>query len=209
MKTQQKFPPGSVLAPLERWCSLDGDADRLMYYYIDTDGLVRLLDGDKIASLSAMFIMDLVKAAGVEIKVGVVQTAYANGNSTSYLTKVLVKPLSSYPFTYKRKFPSHARQQELNISTMKPSIMTVESTLKPTVTAQFFSRHMPYPSSQHTSLNLLPKITPLHPLRQSLISSIKPLVTPFQICSLLKPFSHINPGVQKNGIQLTSIFPIV
>lgn len=63
-----------------------------MYYYVDTDGFVRLLDGDKIASLSAMFIMDLVKAAGVEIKVGVVQTAYANGNSTSYLTKVLVPP---------------------------------------------------------------------------------------------------------------------
>ena len=61
-----------------------------MYYYVDTDGLVRLLDGDKIASLFAMFIMDLVKAAGVEIKVGIVQTAYANGNSTSYLSKVLV-----------------------------------------------------------------------------------------------------------------------
>lgn len=92
VKTQQKFPPGSVLAPLERWASLDGDADRLMYYYIDTDGVVRLLDGDKIASLSAMFVMDLVKAAGVELKVGVVQTAYANGNSTSYLSKVLVSP---------------------------------------------------------------------------------------------------------------------
>jgi phosphoacetylglucosamine mutase len=64
-----------------------------MYYYVDNaDGATRLLDGDKIASLSAMFIMDLVKAAGVEIKVGVVQTAYANGNSTSYLTKVLVFP---------------------------------------------------------------------------------------------------------------------
>ena len=61
-----------------------------MYYYVDTDGLVRLLDGDKMSSLSAMFIMDLVKAAGIELKVGVVQTAYANGNSTSYLTKVLV-----------------------------------------------------------------------------------------------------------------------
>jgi len=64
-----------------------------MYYYVDTDGLVRLLDGDKIATLCAMFVMDLVKAAGVEIKVGVVQTAYANGNSTSYLSKVLVLPL--------------------------------------------------------------------------------------------------------------------
>lgn len=69
-----------------------------MYYYVDTDGLVRLLDGDKMSSLSAMFIMDLVKAAGIEIKVGVVQTAYANGNSTSYLTKVLV--VSSLFLTY-------------------------------------------------------------------------------------------------------------
>ena len=77
---------------MERWASLDGDADRLMYYYVDTDGVVRLLDGDKIASLSAMFIMDLVKAAGIELKVGIVQTAYANGNSTSYLSKVLVTP---------------------------------------------------------------------------------------------------------------------
>jgi phosphoacetylglucosamine mutase len=67
-----------------------------MYYYVDTDGLVRLLDGDKLSSLAAMFIMDLVKAAGVEIKVGVVQTAYANGNSTSYMTKVLV-PLPPLP----------------------------------------------------------------------------------------------------------------
>jgi phosphoacetylglucosamine mutase len=94
VKTQQKAPVGAQIAPLERWCSLDGDADRLMYYYLDTDGVVRLLDGDKIASLSAMFIMDLVKAAGIELKVGVVQTAYANGNSTTYLAKVLKIPVS-------------------------------------------------------------------------------------------------------------------
>jgi phosphoacetylglucosamine mutase len=63
-----------------------------MYYYVDVDNSVRLLDGDKIATLCAMFIMDLVKSAGIELKVGVVQTAYANGNSTAYLTKVLVSP---------------------------------------------------------------------------------------------------------------------
>jgi phosphoacetylglucosamine mutase len=64
-----------------------------MYYYVGNDGLVHLLDGDKIAGLYAMFIMDLVRLAGIEMKVGVVQTAYANGNSTSYLTKILVLPL--------------------------------------------------------------------------------------------------------------------
>lgn len=40
--------------PLEvgvRAASLDGDADRLVYYYIDPNGAFQLLDGDKIATL--------------------------------------------------------------------------------------------------------------------------------------------------------------
>ena len=49
-----------------------------------------MLDGDKIATLVAAFIVDLVKLANLdsEIKVGVVQTAYANGASTKYLEEV-------------------------------------------------------------------------------------------------------------------------
>lgn len=55
------------------------------------DGVFKLLDGDKIAGLAAMFIMELVQDANIDsIKVGVVQTAYANGSSTNYLTNVLV-----------------------------------------------------------------------------------------------------------------------
>ena len=48
-----------------------------------------MLDGDQIASLVAAFIVELVKSAGLEdkIKVGVVQTAYANGASTKYLSE--------------------------------------------------------------------------------------------------------------------------
>jgi phosphoacetylglucosamine mutase len=58
-------------------------------------GVFHLLDGDKIAGLAAMFIMDLVKTAGVDsINVGVVQTAYANGSSTQYLTGQLRVPVS-------------------------------------------------------------------------------------------------------------------
>lgn len=49
------------------------------------------MDGDKIAGLAAHFISNLLNEAGIDsIKVGVVQTAYANGSSTNYLTKVLV-----------------------------------------------------------------------------------------------------------------------
>ena len=92
VKTMQKLPPSlvEVLKPGQRACSLDGDADRLMYYYLDDRGYFSMLDGDKIAALVAAFIVDLVKLAGLEpaIKVGVVQTAYANGASTRYLAKV-------------------------------------------------------------------------------------------------------------------------
>ncbi|KZW01995.1 phosphoacetylglucosamine mutase [Exidia glandulosa HHB12029] len=89
VKTQQKLPPSlaSVLKPGERACSLDGDADRLMYYYLDERGQFHMLDGDKIAALVTAFISDLVKGSGLEgkIEVGVVQTAYANGSSTKYM----------------------------------------------------------------------------------------------------------------------------
>lgn len=62
-----------------------------------SEGVFKLLDGDKIAGLAAMFIIELVRAAGIDsINVGVVQTAYANGSSTNYLENVLVSlPLHS------------------------------------------------------------------------------------------------------------------
>lgn len=92
VKTQQRLPPSlsSVIKPGQRACSLDGDADRLIYYYLDDDGAFHMLDGDKIAALVAAFIVELVKNAGLEqhIKVGIVQTAYANGGSTKYLSQV-------------------------------------------------------------------------------------------------------------------------
>ena len=94
VKTQQRAPGSVSAAPGERYCSYDGDADRIVYYYIASDGTFKLLDGDKIAGLAAHFIANLLNEAGIEsIKVGVVQTAYANGSSTNYLTKVLVRSL--------------------------------------------------------------------------------------------------------------------
>lgn len=92
VKTMQKIPPSlaSSLKPGQRGCSLDGDADRLMYFYYDERSQFHMLDGDKIAALIAAFIVELVKNAGLEkqMKVGVVQTAYANGASTKYLAEV-------------------------------------------------------------------------------------------------------------------------
>lgn len=101
VKTTQSLPSGfateaSVLAvgPGVRMCSYDGDADRIVYYYLcgapDKPGSFRLLDGDKIAGLASDFISELVKEAKLdgELKVGCVQTAYANGSSTKYLEEV-------------------------------------------------------------------------------------------------------------------------
>ncbi|KAK1286839.1 Phosphoacetylglucosamine mutase [Acorus calamus] len=82
-----------------RCVSLDGDADRLVYFRVlPTDGRsVDLVDGDKILSLFALFIKEqltiLNKENGNEssefpVKLGIVQTAYANGASTEYLKQL-------------------------------------------------------------------------------------------------------------------------
>ncbi|SPO24198.1 probable PCM1 - phosphoacetylglucosamine mutase [Ustilago trichophora] len=92
VKTNQCLPAGfekENLQPGERLCSFDGDADRIVYYYLtgpsSSKDSFRLLDGDKIASLAAGYLSELVKAAGINLELGCVQTAYANGSSTKYL----------------------------------------------------------------------------------------------------------------------------
>ncbi|KAK6533926.1 Phosphoacetylglucosamine Mutase, variant 2 [Arthrobotrys megalospora] len=88
VKTNQRLPPSVSAKPLARYASLDGDADRIVYYYVDKNSIFHLLDGDKIATLSASFIGDLVHHAGItDFSIGVVQTAYANGSSTAYIEK--------------------------------------------------------------------------------------------------------------------------
>ncbi|KAJ5575440.1 Phosphoacetylglucosamine mutase [Penicillium hetheringtonii] len=95
VKTKQRAPPSSKAAALDRCASLDGDADRLVYYFLDDSNVFRLLDGDRIATLAASFIGDLARNAGIasKLKIGVVQTAYANGASTDYIEKVLKLPI--------------------------------------------------------------------------------------------------------------------
>lgn len=75
-------------------CSLDGDADRIVFHVLAEgkgEPLWTLFDGDKIACLVALFVSRELTAAGLiaegkdEFKFGVVQTAYANGASTAYL----------------------------------------------------------------------------------------------------------------------------
>ncbi|KAM4694510.1 phosphoacetylglucosamine mutase [Discoglossus pictus] len=93
VKVQQKAPEGITMKPGERCCSYDGDADRIVYYYNDRTGHFHLLDGDKIATLISTFIKELLVKANLNLKMAVVQTAYANGSSTRYLENIMKVPV--------------------------------------------------------------------------------------------------------------------
>ncbi|KAK4234996.1 hypothetical protein C8A03DRAFT_18193 [Achaetomium macrosporum] len=99
VKTKQRAPPSPKPQPGVRCCSLDGDADRLIYYWVDPESGFVMLDGDRISSLAASFIGDLVEGAGLknDLRIGVVQTAYANGASTNYITQHLKLPVICTP----------------------------------------------------------------------------------------------------------------
>ena len=89
---KQRLPPKNLSrsdlgAPNLRGCSLDGDADRLVYWFHGLSNF-EIVDGDKIASLLAVFISSELAAAQPLIgkpSLGVVQTAYANGAAAAFL----------------------------------------------------------------------------------------------------------------------------
>ncbi|CAN0910040.1 Phosphoacetylglucosamine mutase [Linum grandiflorum] len=78
-----------------RCASLDGDADRLVYFSVPSanSNKVELVDGDKILSLFAVFIKKQLSTLNesedsYQARLGVIQTAYANGASTNYLRQL-------------------------------------------------------------------------------------------------------------------------
>jgi len=93
VQKERKAPAGAPALPRgARMASLDGDADRIVYFAVDCDQL-RLLDGDKIAALLARLVRRELEAVAGALglgldaaeAVGCVQTAYANGASTRFL----------------------------------------------------------------------------------------------------------------------------
>lgn len=88
-QVHKKAPEGVPVEINARCLAFDGDADRLVYYYIDDSKVFHLLDGDKIATLLADYLIELIRKANVDINLGLVQTAYANGSSTNYVKNTL------------------------------------------------------------------------------------------------------------------------
>lgn len=95
VKVQQKTPvklPNNETAQIQKFCSFDGDADRIVYYYLsDNQKVFHLLDGDKIATLIATHLTELLNGANLneKLKLSIVQTAYANGSSTNFIENVM------------------------------------------------------------------------------------------------------------------------
>jgi len=69
----------------------------VVYFYTDNNGVFRLLDGDKIATLIAGYLKELLAESGITLNLGLVQTAYANGSSTKYITDQLNVPVACVP----------------------------------------------------------------------------------------------------------------
>jgi len=92
----RQFPQNTLRLPdeeLTRCASFDGDADRIVYYQATEEGDFDLYDGDKIACLYTFFIQKQLAALPEDltkgIRLGCVQTAYANGASSKYIREEL------------------------------------------------------------------------------------------------------------------------
>lgn len=93
VKLYQKAPEGLPEKLYPKYCSIDGDGDRLVYFYLDQNHNFHLIDGDRFSVLFAFFIAKKLEEAKLlgQIQTGVVQTAYANGSSTDYIVNKMVR----------------------------------------------------------------------------------------------------------------------
>eukprot|EP01006_Ploeotia_vitrea_P010074 TRINITY_DN25780_c0_g1_i1.p1 TRINITY_DN25780_c0_g1~~TRINITY_DN25780_c0_g1_i1.p1 ORF type:complete len:540 (+),score=77.38 TRINITY_DN25780_c0_g1_i1:83-1702(+) len=96
-------PPANVTAaneasPQHHTLTFDGDADRIIYFTFDKEGNCKLLDGDKMLTLFCVLIKKQLEILNLpDLTIGAVQTAYANGGSTHYISNTLKVPVSLVP----------------------------------------------------------------------------------------------------------------
>ncbi|XP_029041191.1 phosphoacetylglucosamine mutase isoform X2 [Osmia bicornis bicornis] len=93
VKVQQAPPANFPLKTNVRCVSIDGDGDRVIYFYLDENDKFHLMDGDRIATLIAQYLKELLQESNLSFQLGLVQTAYANGGSTNYISNVLQIPV--------------------------------------------------------------------------------------------------------------------
>lgn len=95
VEKEKTYPLGmSNIREGDRCCSLDGDADRIVYFTKHNSQFF-LLNGDRIACLMVSYISQITQYTDITNSlqmpqmpdIGVIQTAYANGASAAYLKK--------------------------------------------------------------------------------------------------------------------------
>lgn len=91
VKLHSTVPEGFDHQANGKYVSFDGDADRIIYYYLDSQKNFKLVDGDKIAILFCYYLQNLLKQCQLvdQVTCCLVQTAYANGASTIYAQETL------------------------------------------------------------------------------------------------------------------------
>ncbi|XP_046829305.1 phosphoacetylglucosamine mutase [Vespa crabro] len=94
VKIQQKVPLNMQQEANVRCASIDGDADRIVYFYVDEIKKFHILDGDRIATLVAGYIKELLEESSLQLNLGLVQTAYANAGSSNYISQKLKVPVA-------------------------------------------------------------------------------------------------------------------
>lgn len=99
MKTRQVPASGVPLRAHARVASVDGDADRLVYYFVDDNNAFHLLDGDRIATLSkspSLRNSNYIHHSGsVETISRDVNKQYYNTNSTITASVLLSRPIDN------------------------------------------------------------------------------------------------------------------
>ncbi|XP_050437081.1 phosphoacetylglucosamine mutase [Adelges cooleyi] len=112
VKSNQCPPTGLSIKPNAKYISVDGDADRIIYFFVDESNKFYLLDGDRIATLVAGYVKEQIIASGLDVNIGLVQTAYSNGNSTNFVSNTLKVPVACVPTGVKHL---HHKAQDYDI----------------------------------------------------------------------------------------------
>ena len=80
--------PFNLLINNQLCCSLDGDADRIVFYFLNDDKFY-LLDGDSISALIAYFICKYIDISKIDI--AVIHTSYSSINFIKYINTLGIK----------------------------------------------------------------------------------------------------------------------
>lgn len=124
--------------------SFDGDADRLIYSFVDKSGNYYLIDGDKMTSIAALFVIEQLKILGIEDKLslGAVQTGSFRNECLILFKPMQMVHLHSISRKQLERKMLQQQKQESNIFTTRQHNTISESTLKPMDMELFYSNHM-------------------------------------------------------------------